>query len=58
MPRGGEYSDGPTIQSDNPIESGENKVAGADVCLKLPHHATPNQVSLFQKPPANPFLRV
>ena len=30
MPRGGEYTDGPTIQSDNAIESGENKIAGGD----------------------------
>ena len=29
MPRGGEYSDGPTNQSDNAIESGENKLTGA-----------------------------
>ncbi|KAL9138278.1 MAG: hypothetical protein Q9175_000504 [Cornicularia normoerica] len=29
MPRGGEYSEGPTVVSDNPIESGENKIAGA-----------------------------
>ena len=29
MPRGGEYDDGPTVASDNPIESGENKIAGA-----------------------------
>lgn len=29
MPRGGEYDDGPTVASDNPIESGENKFAGA-----------------------------
>lgn len=44
MPRGGEYSDGPTTQSDNAIEAGENKIAGADVrsllrilaCLNLP----------------------
>ncbi|KAL8674384.1 MAG: hypothetical protein Q9168_001244 [Polycauliona sp. 1 TL-2023] len=28
MPRGAEYSDG-HAQSDNPIEAGENKVAGA-----------------------------
>ncbi len=46
MPRGGEYSDGPTVQSDNPIESGENKIAGADVCSKLLCHATPNFASL------------
>lgn len=41
MPRGGEYDDGPTVASDNAIESGENKIAGApkgdsDVCLSLP----------------------
>lgn len=40
MPRGGEYSEGPTVVSDNPIESGENKIAGApkgdsDVSLLL-----------------------
>lgn len=29
MPRGGEFDDGPTVQSDNAIESGENKIAGA-----------------------------
>ena len=29
MPRGGEYDDGPTVASDNAIESGENKIAGA-----------------------------
>ncbi|MCJ1275394.1 hypothetical protein MMC21_003197 [Puttea exsequens] len=29
MPRGGEYDDGPTVVSDNAIESGENKIAGA-----------------------------
>lgn len=29
MPRGGEYDDGPTIASDNAIESGDNKIAGA-----------------------------
>ena len=29
MPRGGEFDDGPTVASDNPIESGENKIAGA-----------------------------
>lgn len=29
MPRGGEFYDGPTVASDNPIESGENKIAGA-----------------------------
>lgn len=29
MPRGGEFDDGPTIASDNAIESGENKIAGA-----------------------------
>ncbi|KAL6715173.1 hypothetical protein ACLMJK_007437 [Lecanora helva] len=29
MPRGGEYSDGPTNQSDNAIESTENKITGA-----------------------------
>ena len=28
MPRGGEYDDGPTVASDNAIESGENKIAG------------------------------
>ena len=28
MPRGADYADG-TIQSDNPIEAGENKIAGA-----------------------------
>lgn len=31
MPRGGEFDDGPTVQSDNAIESGDNKIAGADV---------------------------
>ena len=31
MPRGGEYSDGPTVQSDNAIEAGEDKIAGANV---------------------------
>ena len=41
MPRGGEYDDGPTVASDNAIESGENKIAGApkgdsDVCLSPP----------------------
>jgi len=40
MPRGGEFDDGPTVQSDNAIESGENKIAGApqgdsDVSLPL-----------------------
>ena len=29
MPRGGEFDDGPTVASDNPIESGENKIVGA-----------------------------
>ena len=29
MPRGGEFSDGPTVQSDNPIDSTEDKIAGA-----------------------------
>ncbi|KAL9065016.1 MAG: hypothetical protein Q9161_008508 [Pseudevernia consocians] len=28
MPRGGEYDDGPTVASDNAIESGENKIRG------------------------------
>ena len=40
MPRGGEYDDGPTIASDNPIESTENKVAGApkgDSDVSSPH---------------------
>ena len=36
MPRGGEYTDGPTIQSDNAIESGENKIAGAE-SVRIPH---------------------
>ena len=41
MPRGGEYDDGPTVASDNPTESGENKIAGApkgdsDVTFKSP----------------------
>ena len=41
MPRGGEYDDGPTVASDNAIESGENKIAGApkgdsDVSLSPP----------------------
>ncbi|KAK4696723.1 hypothetical protein P7C71_g1247, partial [Lecanoromycetidae sp. Uapishka_2] len=29
MPRGGEFDDGPTVASDNAIESGENKITGA-----------------------------
>ena len=29
MPRGGEYDDGPTVASDNAIDTGENKIAGA-----------------------------
>ena len=29
MPRGGEFDDGPTVASDNAIEAGENKIAGA-----------------------------
>ena len=29
MPRGGEYDDGPTVASDNAIDAGQNKVAGA-----------------------------
>ena len=54
MPRGGEYDDGPTVASDNPIESGENKTAGApkddsDVSLGPPylppHVLTKNLVS-------------
>ena len=28
MPRGGEFYDGPTVQSDNAIESSENKITG------------------------------
>ena len=41
MPRGGEYDDGPTVASDNAIESGENKIAGdpkgdSDVRLASP----------------------
>jgi hypothetical protein len=43
MPRGGEFTDGPTVQSDNAIESGENNIAGApkgdsDVSLAFPSH--------------------
>ncbi|CAF9930534.1 hypothetical protein IMSHALPRED_008213 [Imshaugia aleurites] len=29
MPRGGEYDTGPTVASDNAIESTENKITGA-----------------------------
>jgi len=29
MPRGGEFTDGPTVASDNAIDAGENKIAGA-----------------------------
>ena len=29
MPRGGEYDNGPTVASDNAIDAGENKIAGA-----------------------------
>jgi hypothetical protein len=46
MPRGGEFSDGPTVQSDNPIEAGENKIAGADV------YSSP----FTSNPPTIPFL--
>ena len=34
MPRGAEYADGP-VASDNAIDAGENKIAGADVCPSL-----------------------
>ena len=40
MPRGGEFTDGPTVASDNAIDAGENKIAGtpqgdSDVSLNL-----------------------
>ena len=40
MPRGGEFTDGPTVASDNAIDAGENKIAGvpqgdSDVSLRL-----------------------
>ena len=49
MPRGGEFTDGPTVASDNAIDAGENKIAGApqgdsDVSLSaafLPHTTKP-----------------
>lgn len=56
MPRGGEYDDdAPTVASDNPIESGENKIAGApkgdsDVSPHSTHllfHQTYSNISLF-----------
>ena len=62
MPRGGEYDDGPTVASDNAIESGENKIAGApqgdsDVSLAPPLLSplapTPNFFSRNQCPPAS-----
>ena len=42
MPRGGEFDDGPTVASDNAIDAGENKIAGApqgdsDVSFNLPY---------------------
>ncbi len=57
MPRGGEFDDGPTIASDNAIESGENKIAGApkgdsdvscpqDSPPSLPHLPTTRYVTL------------
>ena len=41
MPRGGEFDDGPTVASDNAIDAGDSKIAGApqgdsDVSLDLP----------------------
>ena len=57
MPRGGEFYDGPTVASDNPIESGENKIAGApkddsDVCSGPPCVITTcsNKSFRFQQP--------
>ena len=61
MPRGGEFDDGPTVASDNPIESGENKIAGApkddsdvsSVPPRVPPLAlTKNLVSSNRFPPA------
>lgn len=60
MPRGGEFTDGPTIQSDNAIESGENKIAGApkgnsDVSLPFPSHLHSPLSLLFQRYQAHPL---
>lgn len=55
MPRGGEFDDGPTVQSDNAIESGENKIAGApqgDSDVSISFIIRPCQLS--SPPPASP----
>lgn len=61
MPRGGEYDDGPTVQSDNAIESTENKIAGgpkADsnvsyLSITSPH-SQPHYLKLIIKPLQDP----